>query len=129
MVHENVRRLVLASLGDQEPECGICLEKFTHADATVMDCAHVICRRCSERTRDAGRCPFCRHEFLAHDVTLDAISMMQSDMTTLTEANDMLEEDNEFLEENIKRLVKERDEWKMRAQGLVRPNSPIPPSN
>jgi len=55
--------------------------------------------------------------------------MMQSDMTTLTEANDMLEEDNEFLEENIKRLVKERDEWKMRAQGLVRPNSPIPPSN
>jgi hypothetical protein len=60
MVHANVRRLVLASLGDQEPECGICLEKFTHADATVMDCAHVICRRCSERTRDA-RCPFCRH--------------------------------------------------------------------
>jgi len=62
MVHENVRRLVLASLGDQEPECGICLETFTHADATVMECAHVACNGCFAQLRKR-ECPFCRHKF------------------------------------------------------------------
>jgi hypothetical protein len=62
MAHENVRRLVLASLGAQEPECGICLEKFTHADATVLECAHVTCKGCFQRLANK-ECPFCRHEF------------------------------------------------------------------
>ena len=62
MAHENVRRLVLASLGAQEPECGICLEKFTHADATVLECTHVTCNDCFQRLANK-ECPFCRHEF------------------------------------------------------------------
>ncbi len=64
MVHANVRRLVLQSLDSQTPECGICLEPFTHADATVMECCHVTCKGCFTQLRKR-ECPFCRHKFAA----------------------------------------------------------------
>jgi len=68
MVHANVRRLVLASLDSQTPECGICLEPFTHADATVMECCHVACKNCFKQLRKK-ECPFCRHKFAAQPRT------------------------------------------------------------
>ena len=64
MVHPNVRRLVLQSLDSQTPECGICLEPFSHADATVMECCHVTCKGCFNQLRKK-ECPFCRHKFAA----------------------------------------------------------------
>ncbi len=64
MVHANVRRLVLQSLDSQTPECGICLEPFAHADATVMECCHVTCKGCFNQLRKR-ECPFCRHKFAA----------------------------------------------------------------
>jgi hypothetical protein len=64
MVHANVRRLVLQSLGTTSPECGICLEPFAHADATVMECCHVTCKGCFGQLRKR-ECPFCRHKFAA----------------------------------------------------------------
>ena len=68
MVHANVRRLVLASLQTDTPECGICLENFTHADATVMECCHVACKNCFKQLRKK-ECPFCRHKFAAQPRT------------------------------------------------------------
>jgi len=67
-VHENVRRLVLKALQTDTPECGICLEPFTHADATVMECCHVACKNCFKQLRKK-ECPFCRHKFAAQPRT------------------------------------------------------------
>jgi hypothetical protein len=151
MVHANVRRLVLASLGDQEPECGICLEKFTHADATVMDCAHVICRRCSERTRDA-RCPFCRH--VSPCLALPAIpAAAAGSIEWYCGILDLVRSERDCLADRLRELGYGREvdgdtdsdleepymesdsdvevppQRTPSAQGWWRPNSPIPPSN
>ena len=91
MAHENVRRLVLASLGAQEPECGICLEKFTHADATVLECTHVTCKGCFGQLRKR-ECPFCRHEFSDAGVLRNVIGDVYSDEDEQVEHISLLDE-------------------------------------
>ena len=102
MVHPNVRRLVLQSLDSQTPECGICLEPFAHADATVMECCHVTCKGCFTQLRKR-ECPFCRHKFAAkarapretnHEINLlrRDVAMLNNEVTYLERENDLLEQ-------------------------------------
>ena len=100
-VHENVRRLVLASLQTDTPECGICLEPFTHADATVMECCHVACKSCFKQFRKK-ECPFCRHKFApkprAHRETNQEITLLRRDIALLNNEVTFLESENNQLQ-------------------------------
>jgi hypothetical protein len=97
MVHANVRRLVLQSLDSQTPECGICLENFTHADATVMECCHVACKNCFKQLRKK-ECPFCRHKFAAQPrtprETNREINLLRRDIAMLNNEVTFLESEN-----------------------------------
>jgi hypothetical protein len=100
-VHANVRRLVLASLDSQTPECGICLEPFTHADATVMECCHVACKSCFKQLRKK-ECPFCRHKFAAKPrtprETNREINLLRRDIAMLNNEVTFLESENNQLQ-------------------------------
>jgi len=100
-VHENVRRLVLASLQTDTPECGICLENFTHADATVMECCHVACKSCFKQFRKK-ECPFCRHAFApkprAQRETNQEITLLRRDIAMLNNEVTFLESENNQLQ-------------------------------
>jgi len=101
MVHANVRRLVLASLQTDTPECGICLENFTHADATVMECCHVACKNCFKQLRKK-ECPFCRHKFApkprAQRETNQEINLLRRDIAMLNNEVTFLESENNQLQ-------------------------------
>jgi hypothetical protein len=101
MVHANVRRLVLASLDSQTPECGICLESFTHADATVMECCHVACKSCFAQFRKK-ECPFCRHKFAPKPrtprETNREITLLRRDIAMLNNEVTFLESENNQLQ-------------------------------
>jgi hypothetical protein len=101
MVHANVRRLVLASLQTDTPECGICLEPFTHADATVMECCHVACKGCFAQLRKK-ECPFCRHKFAAKPrtprETNREINLLRRDIAMLNNEVTFLESENNQLQ-------------------------------
>jgi hypothetical protein len=101
MVHANVRRLVLQALDSQTPECGICLENFTHADATVMECCHVACKGCFAQLRKK-ECPFCRHKFTAPKrtprETNREINLLRRDIAMLNNEVTFLESENNQLQ-------------------------------
>ena len=105
MVHANVRRLVLASLDSQTPECGICLESFTHADATVMECCHVACKGCFAQLRKK-ECPFCRHKFTAPKrtprETNREINLLRRDVAMLNNEVSFLESENNQLQFHLR---------------------------
>ena len=107
MAHENVRRLVLASLGAQEPECGICLEKITHADATVLECTHVTCKGCFGQLRKR-ECPFCRHKFAAPQrirrETNHEINLLRRDVAMLNNEVTYLERERDILEQRLRNV-------------------------
>jgi hypothetical protein len=100
-VHANVRRLVLQALDSQTPECGICLEPFTHADATVMECCHVACKNCFKQLRKK-ECPFCRHKFAAKPrtprETNREINLLRRDIAMLNNEVTFLESENNQLQ-------------------------------
>jgi len=104
-VHENVRRLVLQSLDSQTPECGICLENFTHADATVMECCHVACKNCFKQLRKK-ECPFCRHKFAAQPrtprETNREINLLRRDIAMLNNEVTFLERERDLLENRLR---------------------------
>ena len=104
-VHANVRRLVLASLQTDTPECGICLEKFTHADATVMECCHVACKNCFKQLRKK-ECPFCRHKFTAPKrtprETNREINLLRRDIAMLNNEVTFLERERDLLENRLR---------------------------
>ena len=103
--HENVRRLVLASLQTDTPECGICLENFTHADATVMECCHVACKGCFQQLRKK-ECPFCRHKFAAPKrtprETNREITLLRRDVAMLNNEVTFLERERDLLEHHLR---------------------------
>jgi len=103
--HENVRRLVLKSLDSQTPECGICLEPFTHADATVMECCHVTCKGCFQQLRKK-ECPFCRHKFTAPKrtprETNREINLLRRDIAMLNNEVTFLERERDLLEHRLR---------------------------
>ena len=105
MVHANVRRLVLQSLDSQTPECGICLENFTHADATVMECCHVACKNCFKQLRKK-ECPFCRHKFAAQPrtprETNREINLLRRDIAMLNNEVTFLERERDLLENRLR---------------------------
>jgi len=105
MVHANVRRLVLQSLGTASPECGICLENFTHADATVMECCHVTCKGCFSQLRKR-ECPFCRHKFAAPQrirrETNHEINLLRRDVAMLNNEVTYLERERDILRQRIR---------------------------
>jgi len=105
MVHANVRRLVLQSLGTASPECGICLEPFAHADATVMECCHLTCRDCFNQLRKR-ECPFCRHKFAPNARTTREnsreITLLRRDVAMLNNEVNYLERENEILLERVR---------------------------
>ena len=105
MVHANVRRLVLQSLDSQTPECGICLEPFTHADATVMECCHVTCKGCFNQLRKR-ECPFCRHKFAAPQRTRretnHEINLLRRDVAMLNNEVTYLERERDILRQRIR---------------------------
>jgi len=105
MVHANVRRLVLQSLGADTPECGICLENFTHADATVMECCHVACKSCFKQLRKK-ECPFCRHKFTAPKrtprETNREINLLRRDIAMLNNEVTFLERERDLLENRLR---------------------------
>jgi len=105
MVHANVRRLVLQSLGADTPECGICLEPFTHADATVMECCHVACKSCFAQFRKK-ECPFCRHKFAAKPrtprETNREINLLRRDVAMLNNEVTFLERERDLLEHHLR---------------------------
>jgi len=104
-VHANVRRLVLQSLGADTPECGICLENFTHADATVMECCHVACKSCFKQLRKK-ECPFCRHKFTAPKrtprETNREINLLRRDIAMLNNEVTFLERERDLLENRLR---------------------------
>ena len=104
-VHANVRRLVLASLQTDTPECGICLENFTHADATVMECCHVACKNCFKQLRKK-ECPFCRHKFAAKPrtprETNREINLLRRDVAMLNNEVTFLERERDLLENRLR---------------------------
>ena len=104
-VHANVRRLVLASLQTDTPECGICLEPFTHADATVMECCHVACKNCFKQLRKK-ECPFCRHKFAAKPrtprETNREINLLRRDVAMLNNEVTFLERERDLLENRLR---------------------------
>ena len=106
-VHANVRRLVLQSLDSQTPECGICLEPFTHADATVMECCHVACKGCFAQLRKK-ECPFCRHKFAAKPrtprETNREINLLRRDVAMLNNEVTYLERENDLLEQRLRNV-------------------------
>jgi len=107
MVHPNVRRLVLQSLDSQTPECGICLEPFAHADATVMECCHVTCKGCFNQLRKR-ECPFCRHKFAAKAraprETNHEINILRRDVAMLNNEVTYLERENDLLEQRLRNV-------------------------
>ena len=107
MVHPNVRRLVLQSLDSQTPECGICLEPFAHADATVMECCHVTCKGCFNQLRKR-ECPFCRHKFAAKAraprETNREINALRRDVAVLNDEMIDLERENMILEQRLRNV-------------------------
>jgi len=107
MVHANVRRLVLQSLGTTSPECGICLEPFAHADATVMECCHVTCKGCFNQLRKS-ECPFCRHKFAAPQRTRretnHEINLLRRDVAMLNNEVTYLERENDLLEQRLRNV-------------------------
>jgi len=107
MVHANVRRLVLQSLGTASPECGICLEPFAHADATVMECCHVTCKGCFNQLRKR-ECPFCRHKFAAKAraprETNHEINILRRDVAMLNNEVTYLERENDLLEQRLRNV-------------------------
>ena len=113
MVHANVRRLVLQALDSQTPECGICLENFTHADATVMECCHVACKNCFKQLRKK-ECPFCRHKFAAKPrtprETNREITLLRRDIAMLNNEVTFLESENNQLQFRLReaRAVRQR---------------------
>jgi hypothetical protein len=104
-VHANLRRLVLASLQTDTPECGICLENFTHADATVMECCHVVCKSCFAQLRKK-ECPFCRHKFTAPKrtprETNREITLLRQDVAMLNNEVTFLERERDLLEHHLR---------------------------
>jgi len=104
-VHANVRRLVLQALDSQTPECGICLEPFTHADATVMECCHVACKNCFKQLRKK-ECPFCRHKFTAPKrtprETNREINLLRRDIAMLNNEVTFLERERDLLENRLR---------------------------
>jgi len=104
-VHENVRRLVLKSLQTETPECGICLENFTHADATVMECCHVACKNCFAQLRKK-ECPFCRHKFAPPKrtprETNREITLLRRDVAMLNNEVTFLERERDLLEHHLR---------------------------
>ena len=119
MVHANVRRLVLQSLGTTSPECGICPEPFAHADATVMECCHVTCKGCFGRLRKR-ECPFCRHKFAAPQRTpretnlrrqgddmLATIRRLATEVNSLERERNVLRTDVSGLNDEVDSLVLE----------------------
>jgi hypothetical protein len=121
MVHANVRRLVLASLQTDTPECGICLENFTHADATVMECCHVACKGCFAQLRKK-ECPFCRHKFAAKPrtprETNREINLLRRDIAMLNNEVTFLESENNQLQFRL------RDARAARQRPVYTPVSP-----
>jgi hypothetical protein len=113
MVHANVRRLVLKDLQTDTPECGICLEPFTHADATVMECCHVACKSCFAQFRKK-ECPFCRHKFTAPKrtprETNREITLLRRDIAMLNNEVTFLESENNQLQFHLReaRAVRQR---------------------
>ncbi len=105
MVHANVRRLVLQALGTTSPECGICLEPFAHADATVMECCHVTCKGCFGQLRKR-ECPFCRHKFAAPKrtprETNHEINLLRRDVAMLNDDVNFLERQRDYLEQRLR---------------------------
>ena len=120
-VHANVRRLVLQSLDSQTPECGICLENFTHADATVMECCHVACKSCFALLRKK-ECPFCRHKFTAPKrtprETNREINLLRRDIAMLNNEVTFLERERDLLENRL------RDARAARQRPVYTPVSP-----
>ena len=120
-VHENVRRLVLSSLQTDTPECGICLEPFTHADATVMECCHVACKSCFKQFRKK-ECPFCRHKFApkprAQRETNQEITLLRRDIAMLNNEVTFLERERDLLENRL------RDARAARQRPVYTPVSP-----
>lgn len=120
-VHANVRRLVLQSLDSQTPECGICLENFTHADATVMECCHVACKNCFKQLRKK-ECPFCRHKFTAPKrtprETNREINLLRRDIAMLNNEVTFLERERDLLENRL------RDARAARQRPVYTPVSP-----
>ena len=120
-VHANVRRLVLQSLDSQTPECGICLENFTHADATVMECCHVTCKSCFAQFRKK-ECPFCRHKFTAPKrtprETNREINLLRRDIAMLNNEVTFLERERDLLENRL------RDARAARQRPVYTPVSP-----
>ena len=120
-VHENVRRLVLKSLGADTPECGICLEPFTHADATVMECCHVACKSCFKQLRKK-ECPFCRHAFApkprAQRETNQEITLLRRDIAMLNNEVTFLERERDYLQNRL------RDARAARQRPVYTPVSP-----
>jgi hypothetical protein len=107
-VHANVRRLVLASLQTDTPECGICLEPFTHADATVMECCHVACKSCFAQLRKK-ECPFCRHRFAPKPrtprtplETNHEINVLRQDVTALIAEVTFLKRERDYLANRLR---------------------------
>ena len=121
MVHANVRRLVLQALDSQTPECGICLENFTHADATVMECCHVACKGCFAQLRKK-ECPFCRHKFAAKPrtprETNREINLLRRDVAMLNNEVTFLERERDLLENRL------RDARAARQRPVYTPVSP-----
>jgi len=121
MVHANVRRLVLQALDSQTPECGICLENFTHADATVMECCHVACKGCFAQLRKK-ECPFCRHKFAAKPrtprETNREITLLRRDVAMLNNEVTFLESENNQLQFRL------RDARAARQRPVYTPVSP-----
>ncbi|MGA0208130.1 MAG: RING finger domain-containing protein [Ilumatobacteraceae bacterium] len=120
-VHENVRRLVLKALQTDTPECGICLENFTHADATVMECCHVACKNCFKQLRKK-ECPFCRHKFAAQPrtprETNREINLLRRDIAMLNNEVTFLERERDLLENRL------RDARSARQRPVYTPVSP-----
>ena len=120
-VHANVRRLVLQALDSQTPECGICLEPFTHADATVMECCHVTCKNCFKQLRKK-ECPFCRHKFTAPKrtprETNREINLLRRDIAMLNNEVTFLERERDLLENRL------RDARAARQRPVYTPISP-----
>ena len=120
-VHANVRRLVLQALDSQTPECGICLESFTHADATVMECCHVACKGCFAQLRKK-ECPFCRHKFAAPKrtprETNREINLLRRDVAMLNNEVTFLERERDLLENRL------RDARAARQRPVYTPVSP-----
>ena len=126
MVHANVRRLVLQALGTTSPECGICLEPFAHADATVMECCHVTCKGCFGQLRKR-ECPFCRHKFAApqrtpretnirrrDDDMLATIRRFADEVNSLRFERNTLRTDVSMLNDEVNSLERERNTLRQR---------------